>query len=76
MVSILAPDLDGLDLGACGEGVLQDATVLKVAELGLDESGALTRLDVLEPYDHARLVVVLEIKAVLEISCCCHKYRF
>ena len=70
-----ALDVDGLDLGAGGEGILQDAAVLEVAELGLDESGALTRLDVLEPYDHARLVVVFEIKAILEISCCCHKYR-
>jgi hypothetical protein len=26
----------------------------------------------LEPYDHARLTVEIEVEAVFEISCCCH----
>ena len=65
--------IDGLDLGAGGESVLENTSVLKVAELGLHESRTLARLDVLEPHDLARLVVELEIKAVFKISCCCHK---
>ena len=65
-------DVDGLDLGTGGEGILEDAAVLQVAELGLDESGTLARLDMLEPYDGARLTVEIQIESVLEISCCCH----
>ena len=69
-----ALDLDGLDLGSRRESILKDAAVLEVAEFGLDESGAFAGLDVLEPDDHARLVVKLQVKSVFEISCCCHMY--
>jgi hypothetical protein len=65
-------DIDGLDLGTGGEGILEDAAVLQVAELGLYESGTFTRLDMLEPYDGARLAVEIQIEPVLEICSCCH----
>ena len=71
-----ALDLDGLDLGTCGEGILQDAAVLQVAEFGLYESGTLARFYVLEIHYHTGLVVILDVKAVLEICSCCHKYVF
>ena len=68
-----ALDVDRLDLEAGREGVLKDVAVFQVAELGLHESRALARLDVLEPDDLARFAVVLEEQSVLKISCCCHK---
>ena len=63
---------DSLDLGACGEGVLQDAAVLEIAEFGFHESGTLAGLDVLEPNNHTRFVVEFQVKTILKICCCCH----
>ena len=65
-------NVDGLDLCTGGESIFEDAAVLEVTEFGLDESGALAGFDMLEPYDHARLTIVIQIEAVFEISCCCH----
>ena len=63
---------DGLDLGACGEGVFKDAAILEVAEFALHESGTLAGFYVLEPDDGAGLPVEIHAKTVFEISCCCH----
>ena len=68
-------DVDDFDLGTGGEGILEYASVLEVTEFGLYECRALAWLNVLEPYDGNRLAVEVHEKAVLEISCCCHKYR-
>ena len=65
-------DVDGLDLCTGGESVFENAAVFEVTEFGLDESGALAGFDMLEPYDHTRLTVEIEVEAVFEISCCCH----
>jgi hypothetical protein len=65
-------DIDSLNLCTCGEGVFEDAAVLEVTEFGLDESRALAGFDVLEPYDHTRFTVEIQVEAVFEISCCCH----
>jgi hypothetical protein len=65
-------DVDGLDLCTCSEGVFEDAAVFEVTEFGLDESRALAGFDVLEPYDHTRFTVEIQVEAVFEISCCCH----
>ena len=64
--------VDGLDLCTGGESIFKDAAVFEITEFGLDESGALAGFDMLEPYDHARLTIVIQIEAVFEISCCCH----
>ena len=65
--------VDGVDLSTCCECVLEDTSVLEVSEFCLYESWTLTWLYMLEPYDLAWLSVVVEIKSVLKISCCCHK---
>ena len=68
-----ALNVDGFDFRTGGEGVFKNASVLQVAEFGLYESRSLARFYVLEPHDHTRLVIVLEIESVFKISCCCHK---
>lgn len=65
-------DVDDVDLHTCGEGVLKDPSVFKVAKLRLYECRAFSWLDVLEIDYLARFAVVADIKAVLKICCCCH----
>ena len=65
--------VDGLDLCTCCESVLEDTSVLEVSEFCLYECRTLAWLYMLEPYDLAWLSVVVKVKSVLEISCCCHK---
>ena len=65
-------DCDDVDLHAGGESVLEDPSVLEVTELCLDESGALTGLDMLEIDYLARLAVVVDEQSVLKICSCCH----
>jgi hypothetical protein len=71
---LIRPSLygDSVDLDTGGEGILKNTTVLKISEFGLDKSGALAGLHMLEPYNHARLAVEIEVQSVLKISCCCH----
>ena len=64
--------IDGLDLGTCCEGVLEDASVLKVAKFSLYECWTLSRLHVLEIHDHTRFAVEIQVHSVFEVSCCCH----
>ena len=67
---------DGVQLDTGGEGVLQDAAVLEVAELGLDKGRALAGFHVLEVHNGAGFAVEHDVHSVLQISSCCHKKVF
>ena len=65
-------DCDDVYLHTGGEGVLKDPSVLKVAELRLDEGRALAGFHMLEIDYLAGFAIVADEQSVLEICCCCH----